>query len=158
MGEDAVRVRVAAVVVDGVEDVLRELELVEVEGVALGFGGARGRQVADEVVGAVDDGAEAVAELGEDGVEVDRAEGVILRWLATCGGRDGKGSTYDHEDEIGETGLEEHFCGDVLDQQVHAVDGEVDTGVELEQLEDLGIEVDLRREVLDFDVDFANVN
>ena len=74
--------RVAAVVVDGVEDVLRELELVEVEGVALGLGGARGGQVADEVVGAVDDGAEAVAELGEDGVEVDGAESVVLWWLA----------------------------------------------------------------------------
>lgn len=32
----------------------------------------------DEAVGCVDDGAEAVAELGEDGVEVDGGEGIVL--------------------------------------------------------------------------------
>ena len=78
--------------------------------------------------------------------------------VSTWVGDDLTGHTYDHEDEVGETRLEEHLCGDVLDEQVHAVDGEVDTGVELEELKDLGIEVDLRSEVLDFDVDFANMN
>jgi hypothetical protein len=40
--EKAVRVRVAAVVVDGVEDVVGELELLDVDFAALGFCGAGG--------------------------------------------------------------------------------------------------------------------
>lgn len=38
--------------------------------------------------------------------------------------------TYDHQDEVSETRLEDHFRGDVLDQQVHPLDGKVDTSIE----------------------------
>ena len=69
-----------------------------------------------------------------------------------------RGGTYDHEHEVGKAGFEKHFSSDVLDEQVHSVDGEVNTGVEGEKLEDLGVQVDLCREVLDLDVDFADVH
>jgi hypothetical protein len=79
-------------------------------------------------------------------------------WLA-CGFRgEARQTTYDHLDEVGKTRLEDHFCGDVLDQEVHPVDGEVDTGIEGEELQDLGVEVDLCGEVLHLDVDLTDMH
>ena len=72
-------------------------------------------------------------------------------------GRGARKSTYDHEDEIGEAGFEKDFCGHVLDEEVDAVDVEVHAGIEAEELEDLGIEVDFGGEVVYFDVDFSYV-
>lgn len=69
-----------------------------------------------------------------------------------------QGRTYDHEHHVGKAGFEENARSDVLDEQVNAVDAEVDACVELEELENLRVEVDLRREVQHLDVDFADGN
>jgi hypothetical protein len=68
------------------------------------------------------------------------------------------GRTNDHEDQVSKTCLQKHFGGDILDEEVHSLDRKVDTSIERQELQNLGIEVDLCRKVLDFDVDFANGN
>ena len=73
--------------------------------------------------------------------------------------REGGGlETYDHKHEVGETRFEEYFCGNVLDKQGYTVDGEVDAGIEGEELKDLGVKIDFCGEILDIDLDLADVH
>ena len=139
LGQDAVRVRVATVVVDAVEDVVAQV----VGGAALeravapaAGGRARAGQAAER---GVHEGADVLPQGGDDRVQVDRVERVV-----------------DHQDQVLQSRFEHHVRGHVLDLQAHAVDGEVDAGVELEQLEHRGLEVDFRRQVRDRDVDFLD--
>lgn len=83
--ENAVCVRVAAVIVDGVKNVVCELELVNIERIALSVGRAgAASHIVDETAGAVDDGTKTVTKFGKNWVEVNGAESIVLFWLTCC--------------------------------------------------------------------------
>jgi len=91
--QHAVRVGVARVVVDAVDDVVREVEVAFAEG---GEGGARGGgQAAD---GRVDDVGDVLAKSRDHGVQVDGGEGVV-----------------DHAHEVFKPGFQEDFGVDIFD-------------------------------------------
>ena len=66
--------------------------------------------------------------------------------------------THNHEHQVGKTSFEKNLCSHILDEQVNPVYGEIHAGVEGEKLEDLSVEIDFGREILNFDVNFANMH
>jgi len=92
-------------------------------------------EITDRVACRVEYLTHAFAEGSDDGVQVDRVEDVG-----------------DHFYQILQTGFEQDFGFDVLDQEADFVDTEIDAGVEGEEVEDLGVEVDFGGEVVYLDV------
>ncbi|KAI6774013.1 hypothetical protein HG531_000862 [Fusarium graminearum] len=61
-----------------------------------------------------------------------------------------------HTKNVAQASLEFDLGSDVVDTELHSVDAEINTGIEVEQVENLCVEVDFGRDVLYFDRDLAN--
>ena len=137
LGQHTVRMRLPCVVVDRVQDAMRDVVAERVgRGIARRQATRRTRQAAD---GRVDDLADVLAERREHGVEIEAVEHVS-----------------DHAHDVFQPGLQYNVGADVLDQQLDAVDGRGDAGVEVEEREHLRVEVDFRGQVRDGQVDFVD--
>jgi hypothetical protein len=76
--QDAIRVSFALKVIDRVENVVFKLDLKEVETALFGSRGVILGEITNKIASIVDNGAKAISKFGNNRVEVNRGEGIIL--------------------------------------------------------------------------------